>query len=196
MPASRQASKSEPDSDAALIRRYLANEDESAAEELIRRHARSVYRKLCHLLRNREDSEDLTQQVFAKAFAALSTYIDRGQFRSWLLRIARNESFALMRRRKARPQPDREVQEGDLNAPSVIEEIQSRDKVAGIAQAIRQLPADERQVVQLRLQEELAFREIAELLEVPLGTVLSRMHQARSRLRGALRLEKSSTSIS
>lgn len=195
MPLSLHASNTEPDSDAALVRRYLANEDERAAEELIRRHARSVYRTLCHLLGNIEDSEDLTQQVFVKAFAALSTYTDRGQFRSWLLRIARNESFALMRRRKVRPQFEREVREGDLDAPSVIEEIQSRDRVAGIAQAILQLPAEERQVVQLRLQEELGFREIAELLEVPLGTVLSRMHQARDRLRRALKSEIQSTPV-
>jgi RNA polymerase sigma-70 factor (ECF subfamily) len=100
-----------------------------------------------------------------------------------------------MRRRKVRPQFEREVREGDLDAPSVLEEIQSRDRVAGIAQAILQLPAEERQVVQLRLQEELGFREIAELLEVPLGTVLSRMHQARDRLRRALKSEIQSTPV-
>lgn len=189
MSASSSPSNASTDSDAVLIRRFIAAADDGAGEELVRRHATSVYRTLFHLNGNAEDCEDLSQQVFAKAFAALPTYVEQGSFRSWLLRIARNESFALTRQRKVRPGSDRELREDDLNVPSVIQQVESRDRMARIVRAIQQLPEKERIVVQLRLREEISFREIAEVLEVPLGTVLGRMHQARDRLRRAIDLE-------
>lgn len=172
-------------SDGSLIASYLSNGDELAGETLIKRHGRSVYRFLYSMLNNVQDSEDLCQVTFTKAFAALPTYQDKNQFRSWLFRIAKNEALGLLRKRKSRPQITREITEADIETtPSTI---QSRDSVAVISQAIDQLPPEERQVMILRMQEELSFREIAELTDTPLGTILSRMHEARKKLRLTLK---------
>jgi RNA polymerase sigma-70 factor (ECF subfamily) len=173
-------------SDCSLIECYLGKGDVQAGEALIQRHAKSVYRFVFSILGNMEDSEDVCQQAFSRAFAALPTYRDEDQFRSWLFRIAKNEALGLLRKKGTRPQIERELSEQDFDVPSTAEEVQSRGSVVAIASAVQELPATEREVVFLRMREGLTFREIADLTDAPLGTVLSRMSQARERLRKSL----------
>ncbi|MDA9924588.1 RNA polymerase sigma factor [Verrucomicrobiales bacterium] len=173
-------------SDRSLIECYLGQGDDQAGEALIQRHAKSVYRFVFSILGNMEDSEDVCQQAFTRAFSALPAYRDEDRFRSWLFRIAKNEALGLLRKKGARPQIERELSEQDLGAPSTAEEVQSRGSVAAIASAVQELPPAEREVVFLRMREGLSFREIAELTDAPLGTVLSRMSKARERLRKSL----------
>jgi len=171
--------------DAALVRGHLlgvAGQD----EELIRRHAAALYRFIYPMLRNPTDAEDMCQQAFARAFAALPSYQESGTFRGWLFRIARNEALGLIRRRQRRPQPARTVKETDPAPNDTHLAAASADTIRGIRMVIAALPENEREVVQLRLREGLTFREIADLLDTPLGTILFRMKTARERLRSQL----------
>ena len=174
------------DSDQSLIQRYLQNGDEAAGEALIHRHGQSVYRFLYSILNDPHESEDLCQDTFKRAFAALPTYRDQERFRSWIFTIAKNEALGFLRKRKSRPSIDREVLDHDLNEDDAID---SRDATHAIVNAVNKLPTDQRQVVLLRIQEELSFREIAQLLDAPLGTILSRMHEARKQLRPILKTD-------
>jgi RNA polymerase sigma-70 factor (ECF subfamily) len=186
MTSSSTESVIESNGDAVLIQRFLESGDESASEELIKRHARSVYRFVYSIVGNAQDSEDICQEVFSCAFNALAAYRDDGRFRGWLFRIAKNQALGHLRRTKSRPQIEREVEESDLGTVSPADEAHSRSSVSAILLAIEQLGAGERQVVQLRMREGLNFREISELTDTPLGTVLSRMQKARQQLRSTL----------
>ena len=186
-PSDPQTSNITEVSDALLIRRFLEEGNQSAGEALIHRHAASLYRFLYSMVTSVQDSEDLSQLTFARAFSALPTYVDDGRFRAWLFRIGKNEALGLIRKRGSRPQIERELEENDLEAPSAAEEVHSRSSVETILEAVKDLPPAERNVVHLRIREGLSFREIAELTDSPLGTVLSRMQQARQRLRGKLK---------
>lgn len=183
MPPTSKAN-SQPCDDAALIKRFVEKGDEKAFELLIERHAASVYRFVYSMVGNQQDSEDICQEVFSSAFKALPAYQDQGHFRAWLFRIARNQLLTSLRKSKSRPRIEREVREDDLNTHR--DEMSSRGSVSDILAAIDQLSPEERQVVLLRMREGLSFREISELTDIPLGTILSRMQKARQKLRVSL----------
>jgi RNA polymerase sigma-70 factor, ECF subfamily len=165
------------------IRRAQAG-DLAAFESLVREYQADVWRFAYHLLRDRSRAEDVTQEAFLRAFRSIRTYRGEAKFTNWLLRIARNCAFDTLRagQRQAQPmasateapsQPDPDP--GAWSAGTSAERLRLHD-------AIRRLPMDLREP--FVTIEVLGFRygEASAILEVPVGTLKSRMHRARAAL--------------
>ena len=167
-------------------------------EELAYRHARDIYNSALRMTRDRDDAEDLAQDTLTKAFASFHQFRPGTNFRAWLFRILTNTFINVYRRRRrgpdfvaldeitanqaARTQDDtasRESRPEDAvfcDLPG--EEVQS---------ALDELPDAFRVVVVLSDIEQFAYKEIADMLRIPIGTVRSRLFRGRRRLRNALR---------
>ncbi len=177
----------------SLIRRCQRG-DRLAIEVLIRRHQNYVYR-LCYLvMRNEQDAEDMTQETFIRAFRALPRYEIRAgtSFEAWLYRISVNACRSRMRRRWYQvlpwPEPAPQMVAAPERQPERLAmQGEQRDRILA---AIDTLGEKHRLVVFLRYYAGLSNEEIAQALEIPSGTVRSRLHIARQRLRELLAVEE------
>ncbi len=168
-----------------LVERAVAlAEGESAAEPLLEAvlaHRRTVFLICLGFTRHRWDAEDLAQETYLRAQQKLSQLRDAASARAWVSRIARNVCLDELRRRRWRRlfggRAD-EVAAADTPA-SVVER---RERMAGVKRAIEKLPARLREVFVLRAYGSLSYQEIADALELPVGTVMSRLHRARAAL--------------
>jgi RNA polymerase sigma factor (sigma-70 family) len=158
-------------------------------EEIVREHSARVYRLAYRLTGNQHDAEDLTQETFVRVFRSLSTY-QPGTFEGWLHRITTN-LFLDSARRKRRIRMDAMGEDGDryasedeLAAPERAFEHAYLDQ--DVQRALDALPPEYRAAVVLCDVEGLSYEEIAATLGIKLGTVRSRIHRARARLRVAL----------
>jgi len=157
-------------------------------DEVVELHSARVYRLAYRLTGNRQDAEDLTQEVFVRVFRSLSTYTP-GTFEGWLHRITTN-LFLDGARRKAKIRFDALADDADTRIPSrtvtpdaaVLEGLFDDD----VETALAALPPDFRAAVVLCDIEGLSYEEIADVLDLKLGTVRSRIHRGRSMLRKAL----------
>lgn len=179
-----------PVDDRELVRRAQA-EDQGAFEELVRRHQQRVVAVAGGILRQREDVEDIAQQVFVKAYFSLKRFDQRAAFSTWLYKITVNECWDLLRKRKVRPL----VYESDLSeeqarqfgapeersTPSrdISDTLEARQKVERLLECL-----DERDKMMLILKEVEGFavEEIAEILELNANTVKVRLFRARRRI--------------
>lgn len=170
--------------DDQLVSQYLRTGNTGAVKELLSSYEDRLFRYLWQMLRHREDCEDVLQETFRKAIKALPGYRKENHFKSWLFRIGHNCALDVIRRRKRVTTLD-EGQEESLAATGKgpLEALAQREKIEALRHAVEELPPAEREVVSLRLQADLSFREIAECMGTPLGTVLARMHKAKERLR-------------
>ncbi len=158
-------------------------------EEIVREHSARVYRLAYRLTGNQHDAEDLTQEVFVRVFRSLSTYTP-GTFEGWLHRITTN-LFLDQARRKQRIRMDSMGEDGDrypagegLDSPERGYEHGNLD--VDVQRALDDLPPEYRAAVVLCDIEGLSYEEIAVTLGIKLGTVRSRIHRARARLRVSL----------
>jgi RNA polymerase sigma-70 factor (ECF subfamily) len=141
-----------------------------------------AFRVAYSVLRNREDAEETAQEAYAKAYRNFTKLRDHARFRSWLVRITWRLALDKQRshkRRSLREQIHVEASERETSAESTI----SREVVKQVWQAIDTLPEKLRSVTILAGIEEYNTREVAELLGLPEGTVKSRLHEARQRMR-------------
>ena len=173
----------------ALIRRFQKG-DELATGALIRRHQNYVYRLCFLIMGNEQDAEDMMQETFVRAFRALPRFeIRKGaSFEAWLYRIAVNRCRSRMRRKwyQVLPWPDpapQVVAPPEARPDRMVEQGEWRDE---IADAIHSLGEKHRLVVILRYYAGLSNEEIAQTLRIPSGTVRSRLHTARQRLKALL----------
>jgi RNA polymerase sigma-70 factor (ECF subfamily) len=179
----------------ALLARAAARGDRAAFAKLVDLHRRSVHGLAFRLLREPEESRDAAQETFVRAWGAISTYDASQPFGPWILRIARNHALDLLRRRVPAARQvalDAEPEEGSpavelagdaLPADSALEQAQVR---ATLEAAVAALPPNYREVIQLFHVEQLSYKEIAETLDVPMGTVMTWLHRARGKLRATL----------
>lgn len=183
--------------DAELLAAYRGG-DVQALGELMERHKAAVYGYLLRLTGRPETADDLFQEVFLKLVRDPGAYKERDRFKSWLFTVARNAAMDQFRREAARrevPLPGdaprgEEGGEGpaDMPDPGPDPEGELENKLLGerLEAALAALSVEQREVFYLRHYSELSFREIAELLGVPIGTVLARMSRAAARLRAGL----------
>ena len=157
-------------------------------EEIVTQHTARVYRLAYRLTGNAHDAEDLTQEVFVRVFRSLHTYTP-GTFEGWLHRITTN-LFLDQARRKSRIRFDALADDADARLPSASPppdaaflDLAFDDDVEA---ALAQLPPDFRAAVVLCDVEGLSYEEIADVLDVKMGTVRSRIHRGRAMLREAL----------
>ena len=170
-----------------LLRRIRSG-DRQAAEQLVDEHYQSVYRWLLQLCRHREQAADLTQETFVQVWDGLDGFRGEASLQTWIHRIAYHSYLRTQRNPRPEPQPLSEV--SDAAGPDIAEVALARHLVH---QALARLPEKQRQVVVLHYLHGLAAAEIAQVLQIPTGTVLSRLHTARARLRELLSDESSSS---
>ena len=144
------------------------------------------------MTRNDADAADVVQEAILRAFRYFDTYRE-GDARSWILRIVRRTCYSWLERNRPTdvvPLDDEEVlDKGDVNGPVATGNtealLQNRSDLRRLDVLIEKLPAPLREVIVLRELQELGYREIGEITGVPVGTVMSRLHRARSALRRA-----------
>ncbi len=157
-------------------------------EEVVRQHSARVYRLAYRLTGNSHDAEDLTQEVFVRVFRSLSTYTP-GTFEGWLHRITTNLFLDITRRRqRIRFEGLGEETAAKLSGtgPTPPEAFDEAHLDYDVAAALADLPPEYRAAVVLCDIEGLTYEEIADVLDVKLGTVRSRIHRGRAQLRSAL----------
>jgi RNA polymerase sigma-70 factor (ECF subfamily) len=171
--------------------RVQMHDDARAFAQLVRRWEVTIQRLCTRMLGDPHRGEDLTQDTFARLFAKRKEYQPSGRFSTFLWRIAMNLCYDELRRMKRRPESplvdEDNLSSDDAAAFSVIEPgpdavLLQREQSEIIRQAILQLSEAYRSVVVLRHYEDLKFREIAEVLGIPEGTVKSRMAEALAQL--------------
>lgn len=180
---------------AAALALAASRGDRTSFGRLVDLHKRAVYGLCVRLLRHPEEARDAAQETFVRAYAALPTFDPTQPFAPWLLRIARNHCLDLGRRRSVRPTEvplDGDPAEGgagelpDPDAPRGDEALERRETAGALARAVAALPGNYREVIQLFHVEHLSYKEIAQVMDVPIGTVMTWLHRARARLRTEL----------
>jgi RNA polymerase sigma factor (sigma-70 family) len=167
----------------------MAGEGAPTWEEVARSHGRFLYTVAYRLTGNREDAQDLVQEVLLRVRRGLQTY-EPGSMEGWLSRIATNAFLDDVRRRKRRPEdllpddPDWVLPPTDAADEALAAEVLPDD----IQAALRRLPEDFRAAVVLCDVVGLSYQEIGDSLGIPVGTVRSRIHRGRALLRQALTL--------
>jgi RNA polymerase sigma-70 factor (ECF subfamily) len=161
--------------------------DASAFDALVGRWDRKIQGAIYRVLGPSEDSRDLCQEVFLKAYRALGTFKQEARFSSWLYQIALNACRDRLRRRRGRTQVSLDDLEGvhqPLQAgPSALELVEARDLARAVQAAMDTLPHEQREVIALKEYQGLTFVEIAEALEVPVSTVKTRLYRGLGQLR-------------
>jgi RNA polymerase sigma-70 factor (ECF subfamily) len=168
-----------------LVRRAKAGSRE-AFGQLVSRFQLPVYRVVRGILSDPSASEDVAQEVFLKAFAGLARFRGEAGIFTWLYRIAVNEA---LRARKQRGFVDLDAV-AEVEAPAPEPDAEPAPTLATLEALLKKLPDDFRAIVVLRDLEGLSYTEISETLEIPLGTVESRLFRARQELRTLWRKSK------
>ena len=154
--------------------------DRQAFAVLVERYWDRLYRWLYHLTHDSHQAEDLTQETFLKAFAGLKSFRPGSNFQAWLFRIGHN-NFVNGRRSATRPrQPFPENLPTPEEGP--LEQAQHRETMQLLARAVGRLPTEFRAAFMLRVEEELSFREIADVLDTTEETARWRVFKARQKL--------------
>ena len=166
-----------------LISRSCAG-DLDAFDHLVRVHQDRIYNVAYRLTGNHEDASDAAQDAFVRAFQALPRFRRDAAFSTWLYRIATNAALDLVRRRPAVPPMELSVDQPGPSDPEA--EVHRREVHRRVHAAVGHLPAEYRAVVVLRGLQGLAYEEIARVLQIPIGTVRSRLSRGRETLRALL----------
>jgi RNA polymerase sigma-70 factor (ECF subfamily) len=189
-----QAVEAELPVEAALARR-AARGDRDAFARLVDLHQRAVLGLCVRLLGPGEDARDAAQECFVRAWGAMASYDPRQPFAAWALRIARNHCVDLLRRRipsSRRVELDARRADGerpelvDVDAQAADERLERARLGACVGAAVAALPARYREVIQLFHVEHMSYKDIAGVMDVPVGTVMTWLHRARAMLRAAL----------
>ncbi|MDZ7779271.1 MAG: sigma-70 family RNA polymerase sigma factor [Gemmatimonadota bacterium] len=172
---------------------------EPAFRELLRRYERPVFSLVYRMVGDRTLAEDLAQEAFVRAFNAISSYKPSYKFSNWILKIANNHTIDYLRKKKLdtvsidgspHASTDEEVGRSRLDLPaddeSPHEYVENRELGGQIEEAIGSLREEYRTAILLRHVEGYAYDEIAEIMEVPLGTVKTYIHRARGELKDRL----------
>ncbi len=172
---------------------------EGAYRELLGRYERPVFSLVYRMVRDRTLAEDLAQEAFIRAFNAIHSYNPRYKFSSWIFKIANNHTIDHLRRKRLdtvsiHGSPHASTQEEAVQTSIVVESsdenpeefVEHRELGSLIEQAIGELRPEYRSVVLLRHVEGYSYDEIADILDLPLGTVKTYLHRARSELKEAL----------
>jgi RNA polymerase sigma-70 factor (ECF subfamily) len=180
-----------PPSDDELIRRFLDG-DTGAFAGLVERHRQRVYNVCLRLLGDADDAADAAQDTFVSVLTKLDRFRGDAAFTTWVHRIAVNACYDVTRKRRRQPMlrladdPDGAAEDGGPPVPDPADELAgTRDVLA----ALRAIPEEFRTAVVLADLQDLPYEEIAKVLDVPIGTVKSRVHRGRVALARAMGLE-------
>lgn len=175
--------------DSLLVKNYVAG-DESALATLIQRHQSKIFGFIYSKVADRDVSDDIFQDTFIKVIKTLksNSYNEEGKFLPWVMRIAHNLVIDHFRKNKKMPM-FRETEEFSIfsimtdNEPTIENQIISTQVETDLKRLIEELPDDQKEVLVMRMYQDLSFKEIAELTGVSINTALGRMRYALLNLR-------------
>jgi len=186
----------EPIDDRRLIQECL-NGRSTAYGELVRRYQDRLFNTVYRLVDNADDAADVVQEAFISAYQSLESFKGDSQFFTWLYRIAMNAAISLKRKRKAAISIET-GSKGDLSIDPIDETafnqpgdlLEQREEEAQLLDALNKLSPEHKAVLILKDIEGQKYEEIAEILQVPVGTIRSRLHRARVELRELMQREE------
>jgi RNA polymerase sigma-70 factor, ECF subfamily len=177
------------EADRAAVQR-MARGDPDALADLYDRHSRLLYSLALRIVRLEADAEDVMQEVFAQVWRQASRYDgNRGTVIGWLVTLTRSRALDKLRRGRARPQAtdgEQRAQGVPDVSPGIDVTLVSAEQASAVRAALEALPDNQRVPLELAYYEGLSQSEIAARLDVPLGTIKTRMRQALLRLRDAV----------
>lgn len=183
-------------SEEQLVRRAQQG-DNGAFEELLLLHQKKVYNLCLRMSANQDDALDLSQEAFIKAWRSIGQYQFEASFSTWLFRLTSNVCIDFLRRKKRRQETSltESYDDSDEGAELSLSDSQplpeqqaiTNETKRELAQAMAQLAPDHREILQLRVIEDLPYEQIADILGVRVGTVKSRLARARLSLRKILK---------
>ncbi len=173
------------DDDGELVKR-MQKGDLRAFDELFERHRRSLFAYVRQMVWDQQQAEDIVQESFVKMVEARGKLDPEFGVRGWLFRVARNRAVDYLRQRRRLTAAAGLPEPVDAAGKTPAGELVQREDRVAVRQALRELPAKERDVLELRYYGGLTFQEIADVLEQPLGTVLWRARKTLKDLRRVL----------
>lgn len=180
---------SQPSDDSELVTAAQQG-DREAFGSLVERYQDRVYNTLVRVVGSREDALDVTQEAFVQAYVKLASFRGESKFFTWLYRIAMN--LALSHRRKRRPNLSVDEMRQNIGEEPISDQASpekvaiSQEHAATVQQALAELGDQHCQILVLREMENCSYEEISEILEMPIGTVRSRLFRARLQLKEKL----------
>ena len=172
---------------------FQRHEEQGAAQEhelvsfeaMMLPHLDAAHNLARWLMRNEQDAQDVVQEAYLRAFKSFGGFHgSNGQ--AWLLTIVRNTSYTLLKKNRAADLTttfDEDIHASDRQSVSPATILEHAEDAELIKNAMNNLPAEFREILTLRHQEELSYQEIGEILKIPVGTVMSRLARARAKLR-------------
>lgn len=184
--------------DYKLIRAALEQGNQKAYAELMHRYRESVYFMMLKMVNNRDDAEDLTIEAFGRAFKRLVQYTPNYAFSTWLFKIASNNAIDFLRNKKKNDalslDSKMENEEGqefskNIKSPGLDpeENVIKKQKIELLRDVVEKLKPRYRELVQMRYYEEMSYEEIADKLDLPVGTVKAQLFRARDFLYNILK---------
>ena len=159
---------------------------------LIHKYQNRLFNGMVHVIRSESEAEDVVQDAFILAMTRLDSFKGNSQFYTWLYRIAYNVAITRLRRRKptvsltGKDDSAKMDFAGDIDAPD--ERMQGQERASQLMLAMGRLTEEHRSILVLREMDELDYEAISEILDLPIGTVRSRLHRARGQLKEQLEL--------
>lgn len=177
--------------DQQLIRRTLDGHHD-AFGHLIKKYQDRLYSGMVHIMRSEPEAEDVVQDAFVLAFTKLDSFKGNSAFFTWLYRIGYNVAITRIRRKKTTVSIEGKEETGRLdfpdNGPAPTHRMEQQEQASQLMRAMDRLSHEHRAILVLREMDELDYDAIAEILDLPIGTVRSRLHRARTQLREHLDL--------
>lgn len=175
--------------DFALVQKCINDMDQRAYAELMERYRESIYFMLLKMVNNKDDADDLTIEAFGKAFKRLAQYTPKFAFSTWLFKIASNNAIDFIRKKRIKALSldtgfrndegsTMEIAVSD-DKPDPIQALQKKERVERMREVVSKLKPRYRELIELRYFEEFSYDEIAEELDLPLGTVKAQLFRAR-----------------
>lgn len=179
---------SEAISDADCVRKLQRGETD-AFETLIRRHQKTIFNLVYRMLGDYDEAAEISQEVFLSAYRAIGNFRGEANFSTWLYRIALNHATTRRKSLNTRQQrniPIENTEPASDPHPGPAESLEKKEVRQRVQQALNRLEPEDAAVILLRDLQDVPYEEVARLLEIPIGTVKSRLHRARQALKSEL----------
>ena len=185
--------------DYSLVRNAVDRNDQRAYAELMNNYQESLYMLMFKMVNNPYDAEDLTIEAFGKAFRNLSQYTSDYAFSTWLFKIASNNCVDFLRKKRLdfyeidkdfdKKEDNHASFELNDDKPTPEEKLFAKEKAKQVRQYVDMLKPNYRELIELRYFEELSYEEIAERLQIPMGSVKGKLFRAKDMLQEIMKEE-------
>jgi RNA polymerase sigma-70 factor (ECF subfamily) len=164
------------------IKALAVDNPQAAMEVVVQKYRERLFYHALYIVKDWEEAYDAIQEVFIRAMREKRFFNEDFRIKAWLYRVTSNLCFNLIRNHKRRGAILESVPHEDTSAPDQIEQVFAGERQVEMMQAIDQMSQDHREILLLRYYNDLSYAEISETLNIKLGTVMSRLSRARSRL--------------